>query len=60
MEEQQLQKGDRVSFDVEGHQKRPYGYGIVTRATSSLTLIQPDYPILAGMRMVNIKRVGAK
>jgi hypothetical protein len=60
-QDQQLQKGDRVSFDLEGHVRKPFGFGVVVRTDNNgRHMIQPDLPLLVGARMINIKKVGSK
>lgn len=54
-----LQAGDRVSFDIEGVAKSPYGFGIVTRVLpNGNTLIHPDFPLVPRVTMTNIKKCG--
>lgn len=53
----EIKAGDRVSFDLEGNPKAPYGYGTVTRNFGGNILINPDHPIPGGFKMVNIVKV---
>ena len=57
--EQQLKAGDRVSFCVVGNPADPFGFGVVTFASKSKTLIQPDAQMSVGLMMEKIKKVGS-
>ncbi len=55
--EQELRRGDRVSFEIEGNQAKPFGYGVVMVANKGKTLIQPDHNLTISMVMKNIRKV---
>lgn len=53
-----IKVGDTVSFDIEGVDKSPFGYGKVTSKSSRGILIRPDHQVTFSMKMINIKKVG--
>jgi hypothetical protein len=52
--------GQRVAFDVVGNDKSPFGYGVVTRASSFATMVQPEGNLSPRLVMTNIRPVEAQ
>lgn len=55
--EEELKRGDRVSFEIEGNPAKPFGFGVVMVASKGKTLIQPDHNLTIAMVMKNIRKV---
>lgn len=52
-----LQPNDRIEFDVEGSNTKPFGYGLVTRLTPyGNPMILFDKPT-NGVKIINIRKV---
>ncbi len=55
-----LKPGDRVAFDIKDNAMKPYGYGIVTRATEATgVMFTPEVPFsTTNPKVENIRKVG--